>query len=313
MDASFTLDGVRYDMPAGVAHFLEHKMFEDADGNALQKFGATGASPNAFTSHTMTAYHFSCTDRLADNLEILLKFVFTPYFTPENVRKEQGIIAQEIGMMEDTPDWAAYVGLFAGLYHEHPVRESIAGSVDSIARITPDVLLACHRAFYTPSNMCLVVCGTADFDALVQQAEALTPRTPAPTVVRHYGARRPEAARAVTERRMAVSQPTCLVGFKDAALAPGESRLRRQLLGDLAARILCGSTAPLFAALYADRLISRRFACSYAINTRSSVPSAARAAIRPPCATGWRPPAGTMPPAACPRTCSRASKRRATA
>ena len=265
VDASFTLDGVRYDMPAGVAHFLEHKMFEDADGNALQKFGATGASPNAFTSHTMTAYHFSCTDRLADNLEILLKFVFTPYFTPENVRKEQGIIAQEIGMMEDTPDWAAYVGLFAGLYHEHPVRESIAGSVDSIARITPDVLLACHRAFYTPSNMCLVVCGTADFDALVQQAEALTPRTPAPTVVRHYGARRPEAARAVTERRMAVSQPTCLVGFKDAALAPGESRLRRQLLGDLAARILCGSTAPLFAALYADRLISRRFACSYAI------------------------------------------------
>ena len=178
VDASFTLDGVRYDMPAGVAHFLEHKMFEDADGNALQKFGATGASPNAFTSHTMTAYHFSCTDRLADNLEILLKFVFTPYFTPENVRKEQGIIAQEIGMMEDTPDWAAYVGLFAGLYHEHPVRESIAGSVDSIARITPDVLLACHRAFYTPSNMCLVVCGTADFDALVQQAEALTPRTP---------------------------------------------------------------------------------------------------------------------------------------
>ncbi|MBS5280734.1 MAG: insulinase family protein, partial [Butyricicoccus pullicaecorum] len=116
VDASFTLDGVRYDTPAGVAHFLEHKMFEDEDGNALQKFGKTGASPNAFTSHSMTAYHFSCTDGFAENLEILLKFVFTPYFTEQNVEKEKGIIGQEIGMIEDTPDWAAFVGMYAGLY-----------------------------------------------------------------------------------------------------------------------------------------------------------------------------------------------------
>ncbi|MFR4972015.1 MAG: M16 family metallopeptidase [Butyricicoccus pullicaecorum] len=121
-------------------------MFEDEDGNALQKFGKTGASPNAFTSHSMTAYHFSCTDGFAENLEILLKFVFTPYFTEQNVEKEKGIIGQEIGMIEDTPDWAAFVGMYAGLYHEHPVRVSIAGSVDSIAGITPDVLFTCHRA-----------------------------------------------------------------------------------------------------------------------------------------------------------------------
>ena len=101
VDASFTFEGKRYDTPAGVAHFLEHKMFEDEDGNALQKFARTGASPNAFTSHTMTAYHFSCTDRFEENLKILLKFVFTPYFTDENVEKERGIINQEIRMVED--------------------------------------------------------------------------------------------------------------------------------------------------------------------------------------------------------------------
>lgn len=274
VDASFTLDGTRCDTPAGVAHFLEHKMFEDEDGNALQKFGQTGASPNAFTSHTMTAYHFSCTDRFAENLEILLKFVFTPYFTDQNVEKEKGIIGQEIGMIEDTPDWAAYVGMYAGLYHEHPVRVSIAGSTQSIADITPDLLFTCHRAFYSPANMSLTVCGTADFDEIVRMAEQLTPREAARIAARHYGTRQPTVASPLVERRMAVSQPTFLLGFKDAPLAPGESRQRRQLTGDLAARILCGTTAPLFGELYEDRLINRRFESSYAL-----LPEAAAAAF----------------------------------
>lgn len=274
VDASFTLDGVRYDTPAGVAHFLEHKMFEDADGNALQKFGATGASPNAFTSHSMTAYYFSCTERFADNLEILLKFVFTPYFTEQNVEKEKGIIAQEIGMIEDTPDWAAFTGLYAGLYREHPVRTSIAGSVDSIAGITPELLLTCHQAFYSPSNMSLTVCGTADFEQVVDMAKRLTPQEAGHTAVRHYGVRRPTAASPVVERRMAVSQPVFQFGFKDAPLTAGESRLRRQLTGDLAARILCGTTAPLFGELYEERLINRRFESNYTI-----LPEAAAAAF----------------------------------
>ena len=155
VDASFTFEGQRFDTPAGVAHFLEHKMFEDEDGNALQKFARTGASPNAFTSHTMTAYHFSCTERFEENLEILLKFVFTPYFTEGNVAKERGIIGQEIRMVEDTPSWQVYCGLFRSLYREHPVRVSIPGSEESIARITPELLYTCHRAFYSPKNMAL--------------------------------------------------------------------------------------------------------------------------------------------------------------
>ena len=147
VDRTFTMDGVTYDTPAGVAHFLEHKMFEDADGNALQKFGQTGASPNAFTSYAMTAYYFSCTDAFEKNLDILFRFVFTPYFTEENVQKEKGIIAQEINMMEDTPSWKTYVGVFEGMYHVHPVNTSIAGSVQSIAEITPEILFLCHKAF----------------------------------------------------------------------------------------------------------------------------------------------------------------------
>lgn len=265
VDRTFTMDGVQYDTPAGVAHFLEHKMFEDADGNALQKFGQTGASPNAFTSYAMTAYYFSCTDAFEKNLEILLKFVFTPYFTDENVEKEKGIIAQEINMMEDTPSWKTYVGVFEGMYQEHPVNTSIAGSVQSISEITPEILFRCHKAFYSPANMSLVVSGTADFDRIVEMAKALSPKEAAKVAARYYGVRRDTVAAAEVTRHMAVSRPSFMLGIKDMPLAEGESRLRRQLVGDLAARILCGNTAPLFVSLYQDRLVTRGFESSYTI------------------------------------------------
>ena len=220
VDASFTFEGKRYDTPAGVAHFLEHKMFEDKDGNALQKFARTGASPNAFTSHTMTAYHFSCTDRFAENLEILLKFVFTPYFTEENVAKERGIIGQEIGMMDDTPGWQAMVGLYEGLYREHPVRVSIAGSVESIAAITPETLYTCHRAFYSPKNMALVVCGTADFEEICRMAAQFSPQDAPEIGERHYGTRREAVNELLVTRKMQVSHPQFLIGFKEDPVQP---------------------------------------------------------------------------------------------
>lgn len=288
VDASFTIDGERHDTPAGVAHFLEHKMFEDEDGNALQKFARTGASPNAFTSHTMTAYHFSCTDRFEENLEILLKFVFTPYFTEENVTKERGIIGQEIGMMDDTPSWRLFCGLLEGLYRSHPVRVPIAGSVESIAQITPEVLYTCHRAFYSPKNMALIVCGTADFDEICRMAAQFSPAEAPEIGERHYGDRREAVNELTVERRMAVSRPQFLLGFKDTPLAAGESRLRRALLGELAVRILCGDTAPLYAELYGKRLIGRDFDTDYMLfpegaaailGGESRDPEAAREAI----------------------------------
>ncbi|MGO5027963.1 EF-P 5-aminopentanol modification-associated protein YfmH [Candidatus Agathobaculum pullicola] len=288
VDASFTFEGTRYDTPAGVAHFLEHKMFEDEDGNALQKFARTGASPNAFTSHTMTAYHFSCTERFEENLEILLKFVFTPYFTEENVAKEHGIIGQEIGMMDDTPGWQLFCGVLKGLYRNHPVRVPIAGSVESIARITPEVLYTCHRAFYSPKNMALIVCGTADFDEVCRMAAQYSPADAPEIGQRHYGERRQAVSELTVTRRMPVSRPQFMLGFKDMPLEAGESRLRRSLLGELAVRILCGDTAPLYAELYEKRLIGRDFDTDYTLIPEGAMallggegrdPEAVRAAI----------------------------------
>ena len=288
VDASFTFEGQRYDTPAGVAHFLEHKMFEDEDGNALQKFARTGASPNAFTSHTMTAYHFSCTDRLMENLDILLKFVFTPYFTDENVAKERGIIAQEIRMVEDTPGWQVFVGLFEGLYRDHPVRVSIPGSEESISRITPDLLYTCHRAFYSPKNMALVVCGSANFDEVCRLAAQLSPQYAPEIGQRHYGARRSTVSELTVTRHMQVSQPQFLLGFKDEPVRADESRLRRSLTGELAVRLLCGDNSPLYNELYGKRLIGRDFDTDYVLipdgaaailGGESRDPEAAREAI----------------------------------
>ena len=171
---SFDLAGVRHDTPAGVAHYLEHKMFDMPDGdNALQSMTATGADPNAFTAYDETVYYFHCTEHFEENLRTLLRFVTTPYFTAETVEKEQGIIAQEIRMYDDEPDNAVYVELMKLLYKTHPVRDDIAGTVESIAEIDADTLYACHRAFYTPGNMCLCVAGEVDAAAICAIAEEM--------------------------------------------------------------------------------------------------------------------------------------------
>ena len=155
MDMRFRLDGQWLDTPAGIAHYLEHKMFDTADGSAMQDLARGGAEPNAYTSNAVTAYYFDCTEHFYDNLRILLSFVSVPYFTDESVEKEQGIIAQEIGMIEDNPEWQVYRQMMQALYRHSPVRQSVAGSVESIRQITAQTLYDCHKAFYTPANMCL--------------------------------------------------------------------------------------------------------------------------------------------------------------
>ena len=129
MDTRFQLSGKWLDTPAGIAHYLEHKMFDTEEGNALQKLAKNGAEPNAFTSNAMTGYYFDSTDHFDENLEILLSFVSIPYFTEESVAKEQGIIGQEIRMIEDNPDWQIYSRLLRALYRTHTARTSIAGTV----------------------------------------------------------------------------------------------------------------------------------------------------------------------------------------
>ena len=162
MDTRFQLDGKWLDTPAGIAHYLEHKMFDTEDGNALQRLAQNGAEPNAFTSNALTGYYFDSTTHFADNLEILLSFVSIPYFTDESVAKEQGIIGQEIRMIEDNPDWQIYTRMMQSLYASSTARTSIAGTVESISHITAKTLYDCHKAFYTPSNMILTVVGNVD-------------------------------------------------------------------------------------------------------------------------------------------------------
>ena len=137
MDMRFRLDGVWHDTPAGIAHYLEHKMFDTEDGNALQELSQNGAEPNAFTSNATTAYYFDCTEHFEENLKILLSFVSVPYFTQESVDKERGIIGQEIRMVEDTPDWRVYTNLLECLYHSSPARVAIAGMWRALRRSRP--------------------------------------------------------------------------------------------------------------------------------------------------------------------------------
>ena len=146
-------------VPDGIAHFLEHKLFEQEDGNMLDKFSKLGASPNAFTSFNQTVYYFSCADLFEENFRMLLSYVQNPWLTDENVEKEKGIIGQEIRMYEDNPNWRVFFNLLDCLYVNHPVKLDIAGSIESISKITKELLYDCYHTFYTPSNMVVVVVG----------------------------------------------------------------------------------------------------------------------------------------------------------
>ncbi|MFI3250745.1 MAG: pitrilysin family protein, partial [Eubacteriales bacterium] len=176
MHTRFSLDDQTWiDSPAGVAHFLEHKLFDTEDGNALQDLASNGASPNAFTSSEITGYYFESTEKFLENLKILLSFVSIPWFTKESVDKEQGIIAQEICMVEDNPQWRLYNNMLEGLYKNHPIRLSVAGTVESISHITAETLYSCHKAFYNPANMVLVAAGNFDPEELISLAQEVLP------------------------------------------------------------------------------------------------------------------------------------------
>ena len=251
MDLRYRQDGQWRDTPAGIAHYLEHKMFDTQEGNALQELARNGAVENAFTSGAMTAYYFESTEHFYENLRILLRFVSVPWFTEESVAKEQGIIAQEIRMTEDDPDWRVYEGLMTCLYRESPVRVPVAGTVESIRAITPQVLYDCHRAFYVPGNMVLVCVGDVELDRVARLAEEILPAERGEDIPRDYGAGEDDVpACRETERSMTVSMPLFLGGYKCRPCAGGEELLRRSLIGDMACDVLFGDSSPLYARLY---------------------------------------------------------------
>ena len=205
-------------VPDGVAHFLEHKLFEEEDGiNALDKLSKIGANANAYTTFNHTAYLFSCTDRFEEAFDILLKFVQSPYLTKENVEKEKGIIGQEINMYDDDPEWQVFFNLLYALYGDnHAVTKDIAGTVETIAKITPEVLYKCYNTFYDPSNMVICVAGDINVEDVLNKIKTSVKNIKEkPQIERFYGEISETIEKKIIEKKMDVSIPIAVIGFKD--------------------------------------------------------------------------------------------------
>lgn len=256
----FTINGEKFSVPAGVAHFLEHKMFDLPGRDVSEEFAALGAYPNAFTSYDMTAYYFSCTNQFESCLRLLLEFVSTPYFTKESVEKEQGIIGQEIGMSRDNPDHRIFELLMENMYPNHPIRTPILGSKESIGEITPEVLYACHRAFYRPDNMLLCVVGDVDPHLVEKIAEEIIFQkcTDVVTRVDHWEESMTSPCRLV-EERMEVAMPMFQLGFKCEDAGFGPEAIRQEAIGDLACEALFGESSALYMRLYEEGVIDGSF------------------------------------------------------
>ncbi|CAH1197759.1 hypothetical protein PAECIP111893_00945 [Paenibacillus plantiphilus] len=264
IDNRFAVDkGDPISVPDGIAHFLEHKMFEEPTGDIFATFASQGASANAFTSFDRTVYLFSATEQIPANLETLLDFVQHPYFTDENVEKEKGIIEQEINMYRDNADWRVYFGLIDALYHVHPIHIDIAGTAESIRQIDKETLYSCYETFYHPSNMFLFIVGGVkplDVMELVRNNQARKTFAPQGPIARYFD---PEPASVKQPRKLTalpVSQPKCLFGFKEhrEPLEPN-ALLRTELITKLMLDSLLGSSSPIYHELYDDNLISDSF------------------------------------------------------
>ena len=251
------------DTPQGVAHFLEHKMFDTQEGNALQRMAAQGVDPNAYTTPSMTGYFFEGVQGFEENLRTLLSFVSQPWFTPESVEKEQGIIGQEIRMCEDDPSHEVYYQLMEAMYVNHPIRVRVAGTVESIAKITADTLYQCHGAFYRPGNMVLCAAGSVEPQRVADIAREVLGQGPTSAAVTDLGqAEPPEVSSRYVQWAMAVSIPLFELGFKGKPAPKGEG-LRQQLLGGLVCDMLFSSSAPLYSRLYEQGLINASFGGGY--------------------------------------------------
>jgi predicted Zn-dependent peptidase len=252
-------------VPDGIAHFLEHKMFEEPEGDIFSKFASQGASANAYTSFDRTVYLFTATHEVEANLDTLLHFVQHPYFTDENVEKEKGIIVQEIDMYKDNPDWRVYFGLIEALYQKHPVHIDIAGTADSVRSITKEMLYDCYHTFYHPSNMTLFVVGGVDPQQTMEQVkqdQAKKSFPPGGEIKRLFDDEPKKVRDEKRELQLPVSLPKCLFGFKE---EPGEASdaIRRELTTKLMLEALLGASSALYQQLYDDNLISDGFGHEY--------------------------------------------------
>lgn len=255
-------DGSFRAIPEGTAHFLEHKLFESEDLDAFERFAKTGANANAFTSFDMTAYLFQCADRFPENLEILLDFVQSPYFTEKTVRKEQGIIGQEIRMYRDSADWEVSFNLLRALYHHHPVRIDIAGTEQTIAGITADLLYDCYRNFYDLHNMVLAVAGNATAEEVLAVADKKLAPAAGKAAVREFVPEPAAPAQRRIEERMPVNVPLFALGYKEAVRTPERSD-RDRLYTNVLLDAIAGRSSALYRELLDRQLINTGFGTEY--------------------------------------------------
>ncbi len=269
VDSAFIVPGETEvtNVPDGIAHFLEHKMFEQEDGsNVFESFSKTGAMCNAYTSFNMTGYLFKTSQNPYESLKILMDYVQKPYFTKENVEKEQGIIGQEINMCDDDPGWALLFNFLKSMYHNNPVRLEIAGSVESISKIDADVLYKCYNTFYNLSNMAMIVVGDVDPDRAMETIEkGILKNEPFLEEIKRVYPQEPKSVLKNKEsRKMNVSMPLFMMGFKDTDIGyGGNALLKKTIETDIICEMIFGKGSPLYEKLYNEGLINQKFSAEY--------------------------------------------------
>lgn len=251
-------DGALIQIPAGTAHFLEHKMFESEEGDAFALYAKTGASANAYTSFDKTAYLFSCSDNFKESLSILMHLVTEPYFTPQTVEKEQGIIGQEIKMYDDSPEWRVMFNLMEALFEKHPLKIDIAGTVDTIAQITADTLYTCYNAFYNLNNMALAIAGNFEVQDVLDLAdEILKPAEPM-TAQRILVDEPAQVVKHRVEQQLPVATPLFQIGFK-AVPKSKEENLINQVYDEILLDTIAGEHTALYRSMYDEGIINSTF------------------------------------------------------
>lgn len=269
VDNEFIIPGenTKTRVPDGIAHFLEHKLFEQKDGSVMDKFAALGSKPNAFTSFNQTVYLFSCTDMFRENFDLLLNFVQNPYITKESVEREKGIIGQEINMYRDDPGWRVSLNLLDALYEKHPVKYDIAGTIESISKITKEMLYKCYETFYNPSNMVVTVVGDVDHKQVFEQIEKnIKTTTKTAEIKRIFPEESESINKKYVEQKMPVSTPLFYTGFKDNNFnLQGIEILKYDLAVKLLLSMLVGKSSELYTTLYDKGLINSTFEMDFSI------------------------------------------------
>ena len=257
-DSKFIVPGEEQEteVPKGVAHFLEHKMFEQESGvNSLDTLTALGVEANAYTTNDHTAYLFECTENFYPALDELMDYVQHPYFTDENVEKEKGIIGQEIMMYDDYPDWRVYLNTLEAMYHDHPVKLDITGTIETISNIDKEVLYKCYNTFYNPSNMAMVVCGDFEPEQLLEEIKKrLIPNEANGEIKRIYPEENTSIVKDRVEQNMDVSQPLFTIGIKD-EIADTKERVRKHIAVEILLNMIIGKSSKLYKELYEEGIL----------------------------------------------------------